>query len=247
MKIFDGNWWDAANRLYYILHPRNRRILRSYRDRHRGERCFLIGNGPSLRMEDLRRLKDERTMVANSIIKIFPDLDFLPTYYFSQDSGVLRDNIAALDRIPGIVKFIRAHYSPRYHAKGAVCFNMYMDRIAFSPDISRGVYDGWTVMFTMIQFAVYMGFSQIYLLGVDFEYAGNNTRIDAGCYFDKRLFNDKMNYALPRPEVSTAAFNAAKEYCHSRGITICNATRGGKLEVFPRVDLDTLLTESLNQ
>jgi len=31
-----------------------------------------------------------------------------------------------------------------------------------------------------------------------------------------------------------------KRHCDSRGIQVYNATRGGKLEVFPRVDFDTL-------
>ncbi len=240
MKIYDGDWWNAANRLYYILRPKYRGRLKSFRGKHRGGRCFLIGNGPSLTVGDLECLRNETTMVTNSIIRIFGDLSYTPTYYFAQDSGVMKDNMELIRTTPGVTKFLKAHYASRYHAKDAIYYNIYEDRIAFSPDISKGVYGGWTVMYSMMQFAAYMGFSEIYLLGVDFNYAKGDTEINAGCYFDERLFNKDMNYALPRPAITLAAYRQAREYCEAHGIRIYNATRGGKLEVFERADFDSL-------
>ncbi len=240
MKIFNGDWWSTANRLYFIFHPKHRKMLKSYQNKHQGERCFLIGNGPSLTIQDLERLKNEKIMVANSIIKIFGDLSFKPTYYFAQDAQVLKDNIEVIKKTKGITKFIRSYYSKRYHVKDAVYFNVYEDRVGFSPDISKGVYCGWTVIYSMIQFAVYMGFTKIYLLGVDFNYANNNTEINVDCYFDKRLFNKNINYALPKTDFSIASFQQAKKYCESNHIQIYNSTRGGKLEVFERKNFDEL-------
>src|SRR5712692_1717642 len=37
-----------------------------FRDRHRGQRCFVIGNGPSLKDQDLSPLANEITLVTNS-------------------------------------------------------------------------------------------------------------------------------------------------------------------------------------
>ena len=37
-----------------------------------------------------------------------------------------------------------------------------------------------------------------------------------------------------------AAYKGAKIYAEKHGITILNATRGGRLEVFDRVDFDNL-------
>ena len=93
----------------------------------------------------------------------------------------------------------------------------------------------------MIQFAVYMGFSEIYLLGVDFNYSNNNTEINAACYFDNRLYNNNLAYALPKPEVTLASYQTAREYCKNNGIKIYNATRGGKLEVFERINFDEVI------
>ncbi len=238
MKIYNNDWWSAANRLYYILHPKHRKNLKSYKNKHLNERCFIIGNGPSLTIKDLELLKNEKTMVCNSIIKIFGDLSFKPTYYFAQDAQVIKDNLEIIKSTEEITKFIRSYYSGRYHVKDAIYYNVYEDQIAFSPDISVGVYCGWTVVYSMIQFAVYMGFSEIYLLGVDFNYAKNNTEINADCYFDKRMFNPGINYALPKTDVTTAAFQQARNYSESNGTKIYNATRGGKLEIFERKNFD---------
>ena len=35
------------------------RKLQTYHDRYRGKRCFVIGNGPSLKNTDLSKLKNE--------------------------------------------------------------------------------------------------------------------------------------------------------------------------------------------
>jgi hypothetical protein len=94
----------------------------------------------------------------------------------------------------------------------------------------------------MIQFAAYMGFKEIYLIGVDCNYSKDNSTISADSYFDKRLFNSGRQYAAPEVDTNMLAFARAKEVCDKEGIHIYNATRGGKLEIFPRIDLDTLFT-----
>jgi len=232
---------DLLNRIYYFLNFKNRKKLSSFKDKHKGEKCFIIGNGQSLKYEDLEQLKYEITMVCNSIIKIFDKLSFTPTYYFSQDATVVKDNLTYMRNTEGVIKFIYSYFNQwRYYVKGAINYISKKEMIGFSDDITRGVYGGWTVTQSMIQFAVYMGFSEIYLLGVDFNYANNNTEINADCYFDKTMFNSKLNYALPKTEISLAAFAQSREYCEQNGIKIYNATRGGKLEVFERINFDDL-------
>ena len=39
--------------------------LKTLKGIHIGKRCFIIGNGPSLRVEDLEKIKDEYTFAAN--------------------------------------------------------------------------------------------------------------------------------------------------------------------------------------
>jgi len=65
--------------------------LRQFKDRHTGERCFIIGGGPSLLKLDLEPLKNEITFGVNSIFLIFDLLHFQPNYYVVEDWLVYED------------------------------------------------------------------------------------------------------------------------------------------------------------
>lgn len=233
--------WNWANYFYGLLHVNNIFKLRKYKNIHKGERCFVIGNGPSLKISDLEKLKNEKIMVANSIFKIFNDLSYIPSYYFLQDNKVILNNKDALNKMSGFTKFVRAHYAKRYHVNGATYFCMLRNERKFSKHIPLTVYSGQTVTYTMIQFAAYMGFKEIYLLGVDFDYGQDNTAITQQSYFDKRLFDSTAEYHAPELDSNLIAYNTAKRFCDQHHIKICNATRGGKLEVFERVNFDDIL------
>ena len=45
---------------------------------------------------------------------------------------------------------------------------------------------------------------------------------------------------IPQIELTTMSFGAVKKYADAHGIRVFNATRGGKLDVFDRVDFDSL-------
>ncbi len=236
--------WNALNYIYGFFQIKSRRRLRSFKGAYAGKRCFVVGNGPSLRTDDLRLLHErgEFTFACNALIKLFDEIPFRPTFYFAQDNKIILDNKEEIKRYDG-VKFIKAHYAKRYHIDNAVYYSMLFPQnpIGFSLDLPRVVYSGQTVTYSMIQFAVYMGFTEIYLIGVDCDYSPNNEKITAESYFDKRLFNSSRAYSPPEVGTNLSAFARAKEVCNMNGVKIFNASRGGKLKVFPRVDFDVVL------
>lgn len=235
--------WNALNYLWGWFRWGSRRRLHRMKNMHEGERCFVIGNGPSLRNDDLRRLAErgEYTFACNSLIKLFDEIPFRPTYYFVQDNKIILDNKELINAYNG-EKFIKAHYASRYHLSCVTYYNMLFPKspIGFSTDIPSVVYSGQTVTYSMIQFAAYMGFKEIYLIGVDCNYSAANDVITADSYFDKRLFNAGRAYAAPEVDTNIRAFARAKEVCDAAGVKILNASRGGKLSVFQRIDFDSL-------
>ncbi len=233
--------WNAMNYMYGAMMLRSICRLRKLKNIYNGGRCFVIGNGPSLRHEDLRMLAGETTFACNSLIKLFDEIPFKPTYYFAQDNHIILDNKEYIEKLDTTC-FIKAHYASRYHIPGVTYYKMLFPKspIGFSNNIADVVYSGQTVTYSMIQFAAYMGFKEIYLIGVDCNYSKDNSVITADSYFDKRLFNASRTYAAPEVDTNLLAFARAKEVCDKRGVNIYNATRGGKLEIFPRVDFDTL-------
>lgn len=131
------------------------------------------------------------------------------------------------------------------------------NKILFSDDISKFVYDGGTVTYVSLQCAVYMGFKEIVLLGVDHSFAREQTK-EGKIKLNSNVKNHFQDYqteefwgngqkdeeAVVFPlDFATEAFAEAKRYAEEHGVKILNATRGGKLEVFERVDFDSLFVE----
>ena len=228
------------------------------KDKYKGRRCFLIGNGPSLRAEDLTALheKGEITFAFNRIYNIFDQTNWRPTFYISQDEKMLAgcaDIVSELDLpfkfIPIQLKWYHDINIPKatyFNLKGGLLPEE-PSNYNFSIDASHQVFDASTVMYTAAQFAAYMGFNEIYLLGVDhhFQISQNNKGeivVDNSVkdYFTDKYNQDKEKLYIPNTEKSTLTYIAMKHHCDKFGIKVFNATRGGKLEVFDRVDFDSI-------
>jgi hypothetical protein len=97
-------WYNRARHQAAALFDRRLRdsqeAVEGFRDCHRGQRCFILGNGPSLRDTDLSRLRGEVTFGMNRIYLLFPELGFPTTYYVAVNTLVLEQcaaEVAALD------------------------------------------------------------------------------------------------------------------------------------------------------
>lgn len=79
-----------------------------------------------------------------------------------------------------------------------------------------------------------MGFKEIYLLGNDCSYPNDPKKqhfMDFGHYDSSTLTaRDRIIFA----------YQYAKDFLKESDVKILNATRGGALEIFPRVDFDSL-------
>lgn len=213
--------------------------LRKWKNIYAGKRCFIIGNGPSLTAEDLGFLDKELTFASHGIYYIYDKTRWRPTFYTAQDQKLIcqryaeiKDNCKDSQCIFAACKYLSY---PRFR-----CCDVIVDLVIevfeqsfpkFSANPCRCVYEGMTVTYFNIQLAIYMGFSEIYLLGVDHFYSGGSND-----HFSKK----DICTNLPKTHLSTKAYIAAKQYADNHGVKIYNATRGGHLEVFERVNFDLL-------
>lgn len=231
--------------------------LASLKNKYAGKRCFFIGNGPSLKAEDLKVLYEnqEITFGFNRVYNIFDETPWRPTYYISQDEKMLKGCADIVDTLPLPCKLvpIQLHWFYEINIHDAIYFNMNWQQhdnpldFNFSNDAAHELYCAGTGMYTAAQLAAYMGFTEIFLIGVDhhFHISQNNDGeiiIDNNVkdYFSDKYNEDKDNLYIPNTERSTLTYIAMKNHCDNRNIQVYNATRGGKLEVFPRVDFDSL-------
>lgn len=246
--------------------------LKIFYKKYEGNRCFIIGNGPSLKIEDLENIKKEYSFASNAIYAIYAYTDWRPTYYFATDSIFCKQMMADKTNLKILMDGCDAAFTPileegiRYREDSDINQLYYMLTLIkesknglpyFSSDCSKQIYSAGSVTYPMLQLAIYMGFKQIYLLGMDFNYSverhkSNNTiiRNDICNHMkiieqeEKKFYNaiyERHNETyIIDIDVQLAGYQAAKQYADLHGIDIYNATRGGKLEVFPRVNFDDL-------
>lgn len=218
--------------------------LKKYKDLHKGESCFLVGNGPSLQAEDLEIIYKKKisSIGCNSIYRIFEKTNWRPDYYVIGDPFVYESTCKELlqyDFTYLIRDFGRKYGNPKkvlfYTSFGERYFPKYPK---FSGNLVEGVYGARTVMYDMLQIAVYMGFKDIYLIGVDFTWGKDGTAThfcETG--IDRKIIEDASRY---KKEVEHG-FISAKKFAEKIGVNIYNATRGGELEIFERIDINKFL------
>lgn len=244
-----------------VIVSKRRSYSRNYLERikgaYEGERCFVLGNGPSLKVDDLNALKGEITFASNRIYKIFGKTDWRPTYYAMMDEAVAQSDgvMDGINRFQCKKKFfLEQGYYAFKKAKGENCWlhawyeRKYLKNPQFSEDLTKGVYCIATVTYMMLQIAVYMGFKDIYLLGVDNSY-GVERNPDGTLKMNKGQKNYFGEQGKEESNVigasweSDLAFAYAEKYSREHGFRIYNATRGGALQAFERVNLDDILLD----
>lgn len=239
----------------------NERRLLALRDRHRGGRCVILGGGPSLVSTPWELLAGEVTFAVNGFYHLLPKVGFVPTYYVVEDRLVAEDNRHALSSLEGPTRIFPEDL--RYALAGGersvfLRFErFYDDPERPSPEFPRFVdperlvfYWGGTVSYLNLQLAYYMGFQDVFLLGMDMNYAVPDglrsnvilSREDDRNHVHPAWFGPGKRWHDPQVQRMQLAFERARQAFEAAGRRVYNATPGGKLEVFPRVDLRQALT-----
>jgi hypothetical protein len=237
--------WPAA-----ALHPWRRdsiRRLAQLKDCHKGERCFIIGNGPSLRQTDLSKLRGEHTLGMNRIYLAFPELGFTTSYYLSVNDLVVEQCAEDIQKLP-MPRFVSWRARKWLQPQDDLYFlHTTYTGPKFATDITGRLWEGATVTYTSLQVAYYLGFSQVILIGVDHNFVTQgkpNTTVtsqgDDPNHFDPRYFGKGFRWQLPDLETSEMAYHMAKQAYAAAGRSVIDATVEGKLRVFPRVEYDSL-------
>jgi len=204
--------------------------LLKWKNKNKGKRCFVVGSAPSLHKHVLSFLDGQIIFGSNQLYKFYrnglPEID----YYFIGDHTCIPKR--ETDRQAGHEV---DRYGQAFYRKGG--YWVHVDQFdgepyylndgdmtkQFSVDINR-LQHGYTIIHEALTFAIYMGFVEIYLIGIDMFYSN-----PAECKFpiDKAI----------------DCFKPMKKECDRLGIKIYNAGIGGQLEVFPRVDYYKLFQE----
>lgn len=231
----------------------NKTRIQQFQNIHVNERCFIVANGPSLNKTDLSLLENEISFGVNRIYLNFSNSSFRPAYYVAVNELVLQQfsNEISIQPMPKFINwnqraFFESSGNNLTYLKSKLVFSDF-----FQKDLTRPMVFGATVTFVALQLAFYMGFKKVILVGLDHDYAEKGTpnttefrKTDQDLsHFNNQYFPKGTKWQLPDLTRSDFDYTLARKIFEQDGREIVDATIGGKCEIFPKVDYESLFTQ----
>ena len=212
----------------YKLYQKNKTVLSLNKDLKNlkaGKRCFILGNGPSIKKQYILKLKNEETFVVNNFWNHENYKKFHPKHYVFIDTNAFTDsdnfwkdgfvaNASLLSSVPthfffhiDSKKMIEEKNLFPSSAINYLAFNgFFKENLNFNTDISKIVPKPKNVIVASIMVAAYMGFEEIYLLGCEHSFLANYDKHDVADHFydpEYKIKNpEEARYYEPDPTVS---------------------------------------------
>lgn len=222
--------------------------------RGNGQSIFVLGNGPSLAETPVEKLPV--TFAMNKIATLPAYVDgWRPTYYWCTTGGlknfpeprrlaevVIGDRVTSFvsttSPLPDRENVYRVKTSSR-RANFSINEEMHFSipLPVWSDDPLGGLIHYRMTMYDMMQMICWMGFNPIYLVGCDLGFSPEQHHYDG--YIDGVVWSRQRAYH--ENWWHYRAHEWINYYTSQRGIKVYNATLGGELEVYERVNLNDLL------
>jgi FkbM family methyltransferase len=241
--------------------------LATLKDVYRGKRIFILGNGPSINKTQLDFLKDEFTFGVNRVYLLYDRIEWKPTFYTALDWRVVPDIAREINGLTGSTFFFEERFrgilregEDVYYYSHTPADPNHPDEKLFAQDASRGLRGAGSVVGTAVQLAYHMGFDPIYLIGCDLGYKvlesvnqegedkfGTGVKLeltstsdDDPNHFDGRYFGKGRRWHDPNVKRMIDGHIQCRTAIERQGRKIFNATIGGELEVYDRVQYSSL-------
>ena len=221
-------------------------------------------NGPSLKNQDLFKLKNEVTFAVSGFYKHDVISTWEPTYYSILDKAFFEDSFKTStffnelnSKIKNSIFFIplyrgyKANISRNLLPKDKTYYIATSGLPTLQIDLTNVVQSFQSVSAFALANAIYMGFSEIYLLGFDHDYLAYRG-VDRHFYSGSILKGVKSE-SVPLSELYSYEFEMKsclklwnnykylKKIAESKGVKIYNATEGGYLDVFERINYNDVI------
>ena len=239
------------------------------KDMFKGERGFLVANGPSINKQDLKPLKDEITFFVNRSF-LHRDYEYIkPTFHVIVDPKLATGewDINFLDKVieknPNVIFLLNAkwYYLDKFqpYIKDDRFKIYWVDMRLFTTpfhknrkiDLTKLTYGAAVTGVAKISM-IYMGMKDIYFLGKDgnglcYEIIGEDshfygTNEENATKTMKDIYGDLFMMSL-----SLKNWTYFSEYAKEIGVNIYNCTEGGIFNMFERKNYKLLFSSKENE
>lgn len=222
----------------------NRKNLYSFKDIHKGKRCYLVANGPSLKQMDLSFIKNSISFGLNRIYLAYDDMNFKNDYLVSINSLVLtqfKDEIKSLN----IPKFLNWENRSSFSKENSIHY-IYKSFLGddFGIDMSKSLNPAATVTYAALQIIYFMGFSEVIIIGMDHNFETkkknrpNETEVRDeevdNNHFHPNYFPKGSKWETPDLVSSEYFYKIARKKFERDGRKIFDCTINGKCQIFEK-------------
>lgn len=144
--------------------------MAAYKDRMKGQRCFILGKY-SAKLDELNGLMNEHAFACNDFCDFFTRTPQRPEYYLLTENSAYLGNGKYIEGmecfVEGKIKVFEDKFKKKpsyFNGQGAGLINGLPGFQSVESEYATAV---MFPMYAMIQLALYMGFSEIYLYGWD--------------------------------------------------------------------------------
>jgi len=252
-RLIEYYRFNNISKIYKKLPNNSLERLIALKNRYVKEDCFIIGNGPSLGRMDLTRLQGKYCIFFNGAFDLRENTTPDKRIHVCEDRLVFEDHIESLNSIEGLAIYpsdlshMIDNDNPiicEFHRGYSESRNDWPPFVKLNSDMPI-FYWGGTVAYLGIQLAKWMGFKNIYIIGVDLTYSIPDSVISDGAvltsteddpnHYKSSYFGKGLRWHVPQPERMLQAFKTvSKDKELSKNIF--NAGEGGNLNCFERVD-----------
>ena len=257
-----GRYGRFGQKIRIENHHGDQDRIAAMRNRYLGKRCFILGNGPSLKKMNLDFIKDEITIGSNGIYHTFADMGFSTSFLLFEDIEQTELRSPDIRGVKGPIKMAALYNAyciskdentlffnaPRSHRS-----DYYWDKDLypqFSRDFASVVHLGGTITYVALQLAYHLGCNPVYLIGVDHNYGKlpelfppgkieitpENVHLVRQCHFDKNYYKIGDLIGVPHVDLQNQSYSLSNDEFKRIGRSVFNAGIQSQLDIFPKVE-----------
>ncbi len=254
-------------------------MIDKLKNKYKGQRIYIIGNGPSLREINVSLLKNEYTFSFNRAYLAYKNWGFSPSFYSVIDRVVLKDNKHEINNMisnKSLYKdtlFFFPFWSDKIIKKDKnVFFLKEKVKRVFDDRVNKTLNLLGNVGATSVQIALYLGFKEIVLVGIDANYVekpknikeidnrvyGVNWKVYEGTgdddpnHFLPNYFGKGKRYSIPNAHIHRLGWRLVKDWIRTFNILnpddkicIVDTSLKGKLRVFKKVRFEKVVKKKV--
>ncbi len=227
----------------------NTQKILSLKEKYNGKRCFVIGSSPSLNLLDLTKLNNEFVFTVNRGYMLKEKGLLHSSFHVISDTNTFKDNNSKFEQLENFSDKIFCYAGMQPPIKMDTYYFDYIQyqlnkECSFQNNLLKPLIGYQSVIHFAIQIAYYLGFEDIYLLGVDLDFAKNKGHIYKETDEETQR---QLEHSIKEAQTMLYGIKKCGEFLKGAGVNLLNASPSGIVDSIERVKYETLFKERNNE